>query len=190
MLLLSYSIPMGIVTMLRNLIVGACKTIMVLNVTAAIYMYVCVCVRGVILYAMVCGRLPFGDDSQVKKQQKNGLSFPSSRTITRQARKLITGILNPSVDDRFDTYDIILHDWTASQPVKAPQPLNSKPKYTLENCLSLVYQTKIDHGSGPGRLPGGGNNQSSGATRTRVADNIYQSSAPPPGQSTAESIAQ
>lgn len=138
---------------------------------------------------MVCGRLPFGDDSQVKKQQKNGLSFPSSRTISRLARKLITGILNPSVEDRFDTYDIILHDWTASQPVKAPQPLNSKPKYTLENCLSLVYQTKIDpmpvlhQQSGTGAMGYTGTSQGAPG-RTRVADSIYQSSAPPPGQST------
>ena len=33
--------------------------------------------RGVILYAMVCGRLPFGDDSQVKKLQSRQLSFSS-----------------------------------------------------------------------------------------------------------------
>jgi len=31
--------------------------------------------RGVILYAMVCGRLPFGDDSQVKKLQSRQLTF-------------------------------------------------------------------------------------------------------------------
>ena len=31
--------------------------------------------RGVILYAMVCGRLPFGDDTQVKKLQSTQLSF-------------------------------------------------------------------------------------------------------------------
>ena len=93
---------------------------------------------------MVCGRLPFGDDSQVKKQQKNGLAFPSSRNISRSAKKLITGILNPSTQDRFDTYDIILHDWTASQPVKAPQPMGTKPKYRVDNCLALDYHTIMD----------------------------------------------
>ncbi len=100
--------------------------------------------RGVILFAMVCGRLPFGDDSQVKKQQKNGISFPSSRIISRSAKKLITGILNPSTKERFDTYDIILHDWTASQPVKAPQALGMKPKYSVDNCLSLSYHTTME----------------------------------------------
>ena len=94
---------------------------------------------------MVCGRLPFGDDSQVKKQQKHGLSFPSSRTISRAAKKLIIGILNPSVEERLDTYDIILHDWTASQPVKTPQPLSSTPKYTVDSCLSMSYHQTNPH---------------------------------------------
>ena len=94
---------------------------------------------------MVCGRLPFGDDSQVKKQQKHGLSFPSSRTISRAAKKLIIGILNPSIEERLDTYDIILHDWTASQPVKAPQPLSPTPKYTVDSCLSMAYHQTNPH---------------------------------------------
>ena len=32
--------------------------------------------RGVILYAMVCGRLPFGDDSQVARNVTKPLNFP------------------------------------------------------------------------------------------------------------------
>ena len=32
--------------------------------------------RGCILYAMVCGRLPFGDDSQVAKNVAKPLNFP------------------------------------------------------------------------------------------------------------------
>ena len=32
-------------------------------------------VRGVILYAMVCGRLPFGDDSQIAKMTDRELHF-------------------------------------------------------------------------------------------------------------------
>ena len=36
--------------------------------------YISAC-RGVILYAMVCGRLPFGDDNQIKKTQSRVLYF-------------------------------------------------------------------------------------------------------------------
>ena len=32
--------------------------------------------RGCILYAMVCGRLPFGDDSQVAKNVTKQINFP------------------------------------------------------------------------------------------------------------------
>lgn len=38
---------------------------------------------GVILYAMVCGRLPFGDDSQVKKTR--------DRILTTFSRNISTG---------------------------------------------------------------------------------------------------
>ena len=37
--------------------------------------------RGVILYAMVCGSLPFGDDAQVAKMVTKPLTF--SRPITQ-----------------------------------------------------------------------------------------------------------
>ena len=92
---------------------------------------------------MVCGRLPFGDDSQVKTQQKQGLSFPSSRPLSSDAKELLRSILNSKVKERFDTYDMILHDWTASLPVRVPPPLSSKPKYTLEGCIPTVRETSI-----------------------------------------------
>jgi len=38
--------------------------------------------RGVILYAMVCGRLPFGDDAQVKKLQAHQRRLEFSRNLT------------------------------------------------------------------------------------------------------------
>lgn len=93
---------------------------------------------GVILFAMTCGRLPFGDDSQVKAQQKLGLIFPPSRPLSHDAKDLLRNILSPKVKDRFDTYDMILHDWTASLPVRVPPPLSSKPKYTLEECIPTI----------------------------------------------------
>ena len=94
--------------------------------------------RGVILYAMVCGRLPFGDDSQVKQQQKQGVVFPPSRPLSSDARELIKCALNIKVKERFDTYDMILHDWTASLPIRIPSPVSAKPKYTTESCIPTI----------------------------------------------------
>lgn len=96
--------------------------------------------RGVILFAMICGRLPFGDDSQVKAQQKLGLIFPPSRPLSSDAKELIRNILTSKVKERFDTYDMILHDWTASLPVRIPPPLSSTPKYTLEVCIPTARE--------------------------------------------------
>lgn len=92
---------------------------------------------------MICGRLPFGDDSQVKAQQKLGLIFPPSRPLSSDAKELIRSVLNTRVKERFDTYDIILHDWTASLPVRVPPPLSSTAKYTLESCIPTIREPQV-----------------------------------------------
>ena len=49
-----------------------------------LYLFTCIILhfsRGVILYAMVCGSLPFGDDTQVAKMQLKPLTY--SRPITQ-----------------------------------------------------------------------------------------------------------
>lgn len=119
--------------MLKNQIHGACEFLLTVQLCYYTHIY-----RGVILFAMVCGRLPFGDDSQVKQQQKQGVVFPPSKPISSDARELITNTLNTKVKERFDTYDMILDDWTASLPVRVPSPLSAKPKYTTESCIPTI----------------------------------------------------
>ena len=48
---------------------------MLASIMVRIVMEFNVC-RGCILYAMVCGRLPFGDDTQVSKNLNKPLNFP------------------------------------------------------------------------------------------------------------------
>ena len=81
-LLLNFLIPMEMHMMVQKLMSGVCKcTIFVVHAqqekNKIFYVpVISFCLpRGVILYAMVCGRLPFGDDSQVKKLQSRQLSF-------------------------------------------------------------------------------------------------------------------
>ena len=40
--------------------------------------------RGIILYAMACGKLAFGDDSTVRKSQKRVLQFPTHVILTER----------------------------------------------------------------------------------------------------------
>ncbi|XP_043516609.1 testis-specific serine/threonine-protein kinase 4-like [Frieseomelitta varia] len=52
---------------------------------------------GVVLYAMVCGRLPFDDTnySQLLKQVQNKVIFPKEPNVSRACRSLISRILVP-----------------------------------------------------------------------------------------------
>lgn len=90
---------------------------------------------GVILYAMVCGRLPFGDDSQVKKMRGRLLSF--AKPLSIECRVFIQGLLNTNVVERLDSAGMLVSEWPMMDAVKTPLPLlhPPQPKYTVANCL-------------------------------------------------------
>ena len=63
-------------TMQRRLTFGACEGVNNRVKATLIFFWLLLLFRGVILYAMVCGRLPFGDDSQVANNVTKPLNFP------------------------------------------------------------------------------------------------------------------
>lgn len=121
--------------------------------------------RGVILYAMVCGRLPFGDDAQVRRLQsqtrqvnftKSNLSFGEltwdlwtkltvaisycHTVVHTECKSFIQCLLNMSIEARPTIHQIMSASWTTMEPSTRPiqlTPANPayKYKYTVENCL-------------------------------------------------------
>ena len=76
---------MDVSTMVKRQILGACKFHKDCNNIDKSLRFIFTRIipfRGVILYAMVCGRLPFGDDAQVKKMQAQHRQLTFSRNIS------------------------------------------------------------------------------------------------------------
>ena len=67
---------------------------------------------GVILYAMVCGYLPFEDQNTKKLYQKIiKAEYKLPTFLSEQAQDLITNILNPDPTQRYSISDIRKHPW-------------------------------------------------------------------------------
>ena len=67
---------------------------------------------GVILYAMVCGYLPFEDQNTKKLYQKIlKADFKLPSFLSEEAKDLINRILNPDPTHRFTIQDIRNHAW-------------------------------------------------------------------------------
>jgi 5'-AMP-activated protein kinase catalytic alpha subunit len=67
---------------------------------------------GVILYALICGFLPFEDPNTANLYKKilNG-DYTIPKFVSEDARDLITKILNTDPEKRYTTKDIKEHDW-------------------------------------------------------------------------------
>jgi serine/threonine protein kinase len=84
---------------------------------------------GVILYAMLCGYLPFEDnntDKLYKKILKCDYSIP--KYISRDGADLIKKILNTNPEERYTLSDIRSHPWYTENIAKwrKLEPANSK----------------------------------------------------------------
>lgn len=69
---------------------------------------------GVMLYAMVCGQLPFSDANGKKTFDKiiaGQFSFPPKIELSKEVRDLITKILNVEPKERLTGADILTHPW-------------------------------------------------------------------------------
>ncbi|PVG03135.1 Pkinase-domain-containing protein [Serendipita vermifera] len=91
---------------------------------------------GVILYALLVGRLPFDDDNirRLLEKVKRG-AFIMPNDIPLAAQDLLARMLEKDVDKRITMKDILVHPWFTSRP---PKPIQGK---VLEPpSLDAVYR--------------------------------------------------
>jgi len=76
---------------------------------------------GVILYIMVCSRMPYSDGSisQLVEQQMKPVRFPHKRVLNSDYTDLVQSILNFDLKKRIRLSKILVHPWTITNS-KAP----------------------------------------------------------------------
>ncbi|XP_026729208.1 testis-specific serine/threonine-protein kinase 3-like isoform X2 [Trichoplusia ni] len=95
---------------------------------------------GVVLYAIVYGRLPFDDTNytQLLKQVQNKVSFPREPKVSTDCRKLITKILAP-LKVRVKIPQILADTWlNPNQPAKDEEVDTTQLPRKLSQLSSLI----------------------------------------------------
>jgi len=103
---------------------------------------------GVILYAMVCGYLPFEDQNTKKLYQKIiKAEYKMPSFLSEQAQDLIQNILNPDPTQRYTIEDIRNHAWYS---IAEHQPPYTPPIYLGKEPIPIdpkIMNTLVkDHG--------------------------------------------
>ncbi|CAI8028294.1 Testis-specific serine/threonine-protein kinase 1, partial [Geodia barretti] len=71
---------------------------------------------GCILFAMVCGSLPYGDDTRVVQMIQKPLHFP--KPLTTECKHLLrSGMLNTDSERRYDITELRLSLWMRAPAV-------------------------------------------------------------------------
>nr|GLL24492.1 SNF1-related protein kinase catalytic subunit alpha KIN11-like [Ipomoea trifida] len=96
---------------------------------------------GVILYAILCGRLPFDDDNfpALYRRIKNG-NYPVPGHLSSGANDLIAKILVTDPVSRISIPEIRQHSWFK---VQLPNYISLKP-YATASEISEIEKTKVD----------------------------------------------
>ncbi|ORY92147.1 kinase-like domain-containing protein [Syncephalastrum racemosum] len=83
---------------------------------------------GVVLYAMLCGFLPFNDEEDYShttdKQKDGGVAFPEHMYDKTDAQDLIRRMLEPDPTKRFTVRDILDHPWMMPKEEQAKQDVS------------------------------------------------------------------
>lgn len=102
---------------------------------------------GVVLYAMLCGFLPFDDPNTSALYQKiiKG-EFQKPKFLSHAALTLITGILNVNPNERFTLDDIKNNPWfkSVNQSIRPGIDLNESPNPIDESILERVEKLGLD----------------------------------------------
>lgn len=104
---------------------------------------------GVILYAMVTGRLPFDDDNiqrLLKKVQVGSYHMPTN--LPADLRDLIAAMLTVDPDQRITLAEIKAHPWFNTTPPKEYVDDFSMPTEPVLNTDSVMVKSLVDLGWG------------------------------------------
>ena len=103
---------------------------------------------GVILFAMVCGYLPFEDNNTAHLYKKilRG-SYKAPKFISSQVRDLIARILNTDPTKRYTTYDIRRHTWFGQGSRNGAKMTKAKKHVSpqKENNIQAAVATTSSH---------------------------------------------
>ena len=122
--------------------------------------------RGIILYAMLCGRLAFGDDVTIRKTQKRDLTFPAHITLSdgkygihsglytsfnvyylyiyTACKHLISNLLTENSGKRLNVIDALHHVWMTAGIASRPYLTNPGRKITKES-LGISLKPKKEY---------------------------------------------
>ena len=104
---------------------------------------------GVILFAMVCGYLPFEDNNTAHLYKKMILrgSYKAPKFISSQVRDLIARILNTDPTKRYTTYDIRRHTWFGQGSRNGAKMTKAKKHVSpqKENNIQAAVATTSSH---------------------------------------------
>lgn len=102
---------------------------------------------GVVLYAMLCGFLPFDDPNTSALYQKiiKG-EYQKPKFLSQAATALISGILNVNPSERFGLDEIKNSPWfkSVSQSIKSGVDLNENQDFIDENVLESVEKLGLN----------------------------------------------
>lgn len=108
---------------------------------------------GVILYALLCGHLPWSGDTQaeISHNSVRGI-YEEPEALSRTVRDLIRKMLNPSPTERITIDDIRRHAWINETYTEPPpslltirQPVHEVREEILFKLFSLGYRNKEEN---------------------------------------------
>lgn len=98
---------------------------------------------GVVAFVMLAGKFPFYGDTDEKfmRRLRAGVQFPNSewRHVSKGAKSLIRGLLDPNPENRLTASDALAHRWLQDDPA------DSRPHMGLDSTRTLSqlqYQAK------------------------------------------------
>lgn len=111
---------------------------------------------GVILYVMVCGKVPFDDESVRELQNKIKVaSFEYTVPLSKHIQELISNMIVPDISKRFTLLEIINSKWTNIGYSSKPEnyvgkrfplaKLNSEYVKALHSTLSFQFSNTSEH---------------------------------------------